>query len=91
MLKEGGATPREQVAWVFRVTTGRPASEREVNVLARLLSEQKELFKADPKAAAKLLGVGDARTDPKLNTLDVAAGAVLALTVLNHDETVMRR
>jgi hypothetical protein len=91
MLKEGGATPKEQVAWVFRVTTGRPASEREVKVLARLLSEQKELFKADPEAAAKLLGVGDARSDPKLNTLDVAAGAVLALTVLNHDETVMRR
>jgi hypothetical protein len=91
MLKEGGATPREQVAWVFRVTTGRTASEREVNVLARLFSEQKELFTADPEAAAKLLGVGDARTDPKLNTLDVAAGTVLALTVLNHDETVMQR
>jgi hypothetical protein len=91
MLKEGGPTPRKQVAWLFRVTTGRPASEREVAVLTRLLVEQNELFKADPKAAAKLLAVGDARNDPKLDAVDVAASTVLALTVLNHDEAVMRR
>jgi hypothetical protein len=91
MLKEGGATPKERVAWLFRAATGRPASEREENVLTRLLAEQKELFKADPKAAAKLLGVGDARSDTKLDAVDVAASTVLALTVLNHDEAVMRR
>ena len=91
MLKEGGATPKEQVAWVFRMTTGRMATEREIDVLARLLAEQMELFKSDPKAAAKLLAVGEARNDPKLNALDVAASTVLALTVLNHDEAVMRR
>jgi hypothetical protein len=91
MRKEGGTTPREQAAWVFRLVTGRPASEREVRVLTRLLIEQKDLFRTDLQAAAKLLAVGDARTDPKLDTVDVAAGAVLALTMLNHDETVMRR
>jgi hypothetical protein len=91
MLKEGGSTPKEQVAWVFRMATGRAASEREGNVLTRLLVEQKELFKADPMAASKLLAVGDARNDPKLDTVDVAASAVLALTILNHDEAVMRR
>ena len=55
---------------------GRSASESEVNVLTRLLVEQKELFKADPKAAAKLLAVGDARNDPKLDTVDAAASTV---------------
>jgi hypothetical protein len=91
MLKEGGATPKEQVAWVFRMVTGRSAVEREANVLTRLFVEQKELFRADSKAAAKLLGVGDARNDPKLDPIDVAAGTVLSLTVLNHDEAVTRR
>jgi hypothetical protein len=91
MLKEGGATPREQVAWLFRVATGRTATERERDVLSRLLTEQRELFKTDPKAAERLLAVGDARNHPKLDPVDVAASAVLALTVLNHDEAVMRR
>src|SRR5262249_27306441 len=45
MLKEGGVTPKEQAAWAFRMATGRSASEREANVLTRLLVEQKELFK----------------------------------------------
>jgi hypothetical protein len=91
MLKEGGKTANEQVAWVFRMATGRTATDREVNILARLFDEQKELFKGDPKAAAKLLAVGDARNDPKLDAVEVAASTVLALTVLNHDEAVMRR
>jgi hypothetical protein len=91
MLKEGGKTPKEQIAWLFRVATGRPATDREVSILARLFAEQKELFKNDPKAAAKLLAVGDARNDSKLDTVDAAASTVLALTVLNHDEAVMRR
>ncbi|HEY7154262.1 MAG TPA: DUF1553 domain-containing protein, partial [Gemmataceae bacterium] len=91
MLKEGGKTTKEQIAWLFRVTTGRPATYREMSILARLFAEQKELFKSDPKAAAKLLAVGDARNDPKLNAVDAAASTVLALTILNHDEAVMRR
>jgi hypothetical protein len=91
MQKEGGKTAKEQVAWVFRATTGRTATDREVSILARLLEEQKEPFKADPKAAAKLLVVGEARNDPQLDPVDAAASTVLASTVLNHDEAVMRR
>jgi hypothetical protein len=91
MLKEGGKTATEQVAWVFRVSTGRAATDKEVSILARLLAEQIELFKADPKAAAKLLAVGDGKNDAKLDTVELAASTVVALTVLNHDEAVMRR
>jgi hypothetical protein len=91
MLKEGGTTAREQVAWMFRVTTGRAATDREVSILARLFAEQRELFRNDAKAAAKLLAVGDGRNDAKLDTIEIAASTVLALTVLNHDEAVMRR
>ncbi len=91
MLKEAGKTAREQVAWVFRTVTGRNATDKEVAILARLLAEQKELFKADPKAAMKLLAVGDGKNDAKLNPVELAAGTMLALAVLNHDEAVMRR
>lgn len=91
MLKEGGTTARDRVAWVFRATTGRAATDREVNILARLFLEQRELFQRDAKAAMKLLAVGDGRNDPKLDPVDAAASTVLALTVLNHDEAVMRR
>jgi hypothetical protein len=91
MLKEGGTTARERVAWVFCATTGRAATDREVIILARLFAEQRELFQRDPKAAAKLLAVGDGRNDAKLDPVEAAASTVLALTILNHDEAVMRR
>ncbi len=91
MLKEGGKTATEQVTWVFRTVSGRAATDKEASIFARMLTEQKELFKADPKAAAKLLAVGDGKNDAKLDTVDLAASTMLALTVLNHDEAVMRR
>jgi hypothetical protein len=91
MLKEGGATAAEQIAWVFRAATDRAPTDKEATILARLLSEQRELFQADPKAAAKLLAVGDGRNDAKLDPVELAARTMLALTMLNHDEAVMRR
>jgi hypothetical protein len=91
MLKEGGKTAAEQAAWAFHTVTGRAATDKEVSILARLLAEQKEQFKTDPKAAAKLLAVGDGKNDAKLDPVELAAGTMLALTVLNHDEAVMRR
>jgi hypothetical protein len=91
MLKEGGKTAAEQVAWIFRTVTGRSATGKEVSILARLLTEQKALFKADPKAAAKLLAVGDRKNDAELDTVELAATTMLALAVLNHDEAVIRR
>ena len=43
------------------------------------------------QAATRLLSVGEAKNDPSLDRSDVAAGAVLAEALLNHDEAVMRR
>jgi len=91
MLKEGGRSLDEQVSWLFRQVTGRRPTQKETTVLKRLYEEQHELFTADPQGTAKLLGVGEAKNDPKLGKPELAASAVLALTVLNHDEAVMRR
>jgi hypothetical protein len=91
MVKEGGKTAAEQAVWVFRTTTARAPTDKEVSILTRLLSEQKGLFKGDPKAAEKLLAVGDGRHEAHLDTVELAARTILALTMLNHDEAVMRR
>lgn len=91
MAKEGGRDDRERVAWLFRLVTGRRASAPEVAVLEQLLNEQKTLFRADPKAARKLLKVGESEADPDLDPVELAAGTVLAEALLNHDEAVLRR
>ena len=91
MLKEGGATPEARATWAFRLVTGRGPSAEELPVLTALLAEQRELFASDPAAAPKLLAVGESKSDAGLDPNDVAAGTVLALTLLNHDAAVMRR
>jgi mono/diheme cytochrome c family protein len=91
MLKEGGDTPAARAAWAFRTVTGRPPTEREAAILVKLHDEQKAEFAANPKDAEKLLAVGDSEPDPKLDKVELAAAATLALAVLNHDEAVNRR
>ncbi len=91
MLQEGGTTIGEQVAWLFQRVTGRRPTAREQAVLQQLFTEQRTLFAADRPAAAKLLAVGEAKNDPALDAVDLAAGTVLALAILNHDEAILRR
>jgi hypothetical protein len=88
MLTEGGKNPE---AWAFRVVTGRSPSERESKVLRELFDEQREEFRKDINAAKKFLSVGDGRADEKLDRVELAAAASVALAILNHDGAVYRR
>ena len=93
MLKSGGAsaTLPEQVRFVFRTVTGRTPTEREVASLVAGFEEQEEIFASEPEAAAKLLEVGETRSDPTLPAARLAAATMVASALLNHDEAVMRR
>ena len=91
MLKEGGETTDSQVAWAFRLITSRPPSVRETAILRQMYSEQRTDFAADLESAKKLLAVGEAKPDTALVPADLAAGTVVALAILNHDDAVNRR
>lgn len=90
-IKEGGSSSQERIRWLFRTVAARNPSAREIAVLERLLAEQRELFTADPGSAARWLAVGEAPNDAALDLADLAAHAILAKTLLNHDAAVMRR
>jgi hypothetical protein len=91
MIKEGGSSTNARLSWAFRLVTGRRPTERENGVLKKLFVEQREIFATNAEAAEKLLTVGETRNDPRLDRADLAAGTVLAETLLNHDESTMRR
>ena len=91
MLTEGGAAPREQVAFAFRVVTIRKPTASEIDALEHALAEQMEIFSAAPEAATKLLNVGEAKANPELSPVSLAAATMVASALLNHDEAIMRR
>jgi uncharacterized protein DUF1553/uncharacterized protein DUF1549/concanavalin A-like lectin/glucanase superfamily protein/cytochrome c len=91
MLTEGGATLDAQLAWAFQLVTGRPPSAKETPILARLYAGQHDIFASDEPNAAKLLAVGETKSNPALRPADLAAATVFAEALLNFDEAVMRR
>jgi len=91
MMQEGGGSDDERVRWLFQATTNRKPTAREIPVLKQLLAEQRATFSADTNAAVQLLKVGEAKNNPALDSVELAAGTVLAQALLNHDGAVMRR
>jgi hypothetical protein len=91
MLKEGGTTAQQRLQWGFRLVTARQPSDKEVQVLARQLTNQLDAFKRDAEAVKKLLSVGERAYDEKLDKAELAAYATTASLLLNLDEVITKQ
>ncbi|MEO0793838.1 MAG: DUF1553 domain-containing protein [Verrucomicrobiota bacterium] len=70
---------------------GREPDSVEIEILSELFQEQKELFEANPESADALLAVGHQAKQDNIEPADHAAVTVLAQTLINFDEYVMKR
>ncbi|HUR46868.1 MAG TPA: DUF1553 domain-containing protein, partial [Candidatus Saccharimonadales bacterium] len=91
LVRQAGEDVEERVQTAFRLITSRVPQPREKEVLKKLYQEQLEWFTAHPEAAEKYLAIGETKPDKTLPPLQVAATAVMADALLNHDEFVMER
>ena len=89
-FREGGKEPASRISWMFQVSTGRRAAPGEIRVLRELLTSQRERYRRDRAAASALLAVGETRSDPALDSAELAAWTMVASTVLNLDETITK-
>jgi hypothetical protein len=90
MITEGGSTPEERIAWAFRRATCRAPRPDEVKVLAGGLAKRLARFSQSGEAAGKILTVGAAKADEKINPVELAAYAGTANVLLNLDEVITR-
>ncbi len=81
----------KQINYAFRLVTGRHLKPVEKELFVGLYQEQLELFKKDKASAAELLSVGEAPIPEELDETKTAALAVVASTMINHDEAYMKR
>src|SRR5262249_21319907 len=79
------------LAFGFRCATAREPEAAERQGLLRVPRPAPARLRADPAAAAKLLGVGASPRDPALDEGELAAWAVVAGMILNLDEAITRR
>ncbi len=91
MLKEGGTTPEERLAWAIRLATARPAADSEVKILVAGLSKRLQQYRSDNASAEKLLSAGESPRDKALDTAELAAYTTSASVILNLDEVITRQ
>jgi len=90
ILREGGDSTKERLAFAFQCVTSRPPTATELAVLAGVLERQQGVFRADPGAAKKLLAIGESPADAALDPAELAAWAMVASAILNTDEAVTK-
>ncbi len=88
--KEAGSNLADRITLVMRTLVGRGPTARELRTLEALYHDQYDEFHGGASHADALLHVGDAAREPGIEPDELAAMTVLALAILNHDETVTK-
>ena len=91
MHKEGGKSLDEQITYGFRLAISRHPKKKEKEILKELYEQQAARFSKNPKETSALLAVGKRELDRTLDKSKIAALTMVANTMLNHDETYMKR
>lgn len=89
LLREANTTD-ERLVLAFRLATARRLSDREHAIAAAALAKQRQIFERDPRAAEKLLGVGESPRDLRWPVAEVAAWTMVASMILNLDESLTK-
>ena len=75
----------------FRILTSRKASEKELDVLVGLYEKQRDYFADKDDQVKSFLAVGDAAPNEACDSVQLAATTVVVGTLMNYDESVMKR
>ncbi len=90
IVRHGGSTPRERLAFAYRRALSRSIKPAEADILERLLQTHLAEYKSDAAAANELLTVGAKPAPTDLDKIELAAWTSIARTILNLHETITR-
>ncbi len=89
IVKEGGSTAQDRIAWAFRRALSRAPRAEELRILSELQAGQHALALKDPKAAELILKVGQSPA-PQGDVAELASWTAVARAILNLHETITR-
>jgi hypothetical protein len=90
ILRLGGASPQERLAWAFREALSRAPRPEEAELLLALAEKHLDAYRRDPKAAAELLGLGQAPSPAGLDPSEHAAWTSVARALFNLHAFITR-
>jgi hypothetical protein len=86
-----GSSPEQRIAYGFLALTSREPSAKELMILKDLYREEYQDFSKNPKRVKAILASGEYPVDKQLNPVELAANTIVASTVMNFDEFVIKR
>jgi hypothetical protein len=89
-LTEGGKTTDERITFLYRTLLSRRPDADELRLVTANLAQQRELYRADPAAARKLVATGESKPRGAAPADETAAWTMVANLLLNLDETLNR-
>jgi hypothetical protein len=89
-INEGGATPADRAAFLFRLCAGRDPRQPEIDDLVNAYSEELAHYQARADAAERLASSSSLPLAPRLDRAEVAAWTMAANVMLNLDEVVTK-
>jgi hypothetical protein len=90
MLTDGGPAPKARILFAFRRALARSPTRAESKIILAGLDRRLEKYRRNPEAAEKLVRIGDAKTNEKLDPSELAAYTATASIILNLDETLTK-
>lgn len=90
LLAEAEITDEERLGIAFRQAISRQPDSEELDILKRLLMNQRQLYEATAENAQALLEVGLSNVDSKFAPAELAAWTTVARAILNLNETFTR-
>lgn len=90
IIREGGASTSDRIAWALHETLTRTAEDREIQVLAELMADHITYFTAKPDEAARALHIGARPVPDDIAAPELAAWTSVARAILNLHETITR-
>jgi hypothetical protein len=91
ILREGGASPQERIAWGFRQVLARTPTARELDILINAYQDFLQRYRADRDGALEFTSIGDSLSLASLDRRELAAYSAVASLLLNLDETVTKQ
>lgn len=90
VMQEGGKDQTARLTYAFKLCTARVPTDKELKILERVFDQQLAKFKNDPKAAEKLIGVGESPRPKELDVSELATWTAIGNILLNLDETITK-
>ncbi len=90
ILSKNLPNDEDRIRWAFLETTSRPISDKELDVLRRCLSRERDRFQNKLDAAREYLSVGEAPVLASIPVNELAAWSQLSAILLNLSESVTR-